>query len=76
MKMTRGKGVDVILNPLTGNLLEESWLCIADGGNIIEIGKRDMLDRNTLSMAPFNRNASYRALDMSHKNISVRVIHR
>ena len=76
MKMTGGKGVDIILNPLTGNLLEESWLCIAHGGNMIEIGKRDMLDRKTLSMAPFNRNASHRALDMSHKSISVRVIQR
>lgn len=76
MQITNGKGVDIILNSLTGNLLEESWLCIADGGNMIEIGKRDMLDRNTLSMAPFNRNASYRAVDMSHNSISGPVIQR
>ena len=76
MKMTGGKGVDIILNSLTSNLLEESWLCIADGGNMIEIGKRDMLDRNTLSMAPFNRNASYRAVDMSHKSIPEPVLQR
>ena len=76
MKMTGEKGVDIILNSLTGNLLEESWLCVADGGNMIEIGKRDMLDRNTLSMAPFNRNASYRAVDMSHKSIPEPVVQR
>lgn len=36
---------------------------------MIEIGKKDILDRNSLSMEPFNRNASFRAVDMSHKSI-------
>jgi len=70
MKITNGKGVDAVLNSLTGELLDESWRCIADGGNFIEIGKKDVLDRNSLSMEPFNRNASYRAVDMSHVSIS------
>lgn len=39
MKATKGKGVDVILNSLSGDLLDESWRCIADGGTMIEIGK-------------------------------------
>lgn len=29
-----------------------------------------VVDRNTLSMAPFGRNASYRCFDMSHKHVS------
>lgn len=49
-KATGGYGVDVILNTLTGELLDESWRCIADGGTMIELGKRDILDRNYLSM--------------------------
>ena len=76
MKLTNGKGVDVILNSLTGELLDESWRIIADGGNLIEIGKKDTLDRNTLAMEPFNRNASYRAVDMSHKQISDELVGR
>ncbi|KAJ6015189.1 PKS-like enzyme, partial [Penicillium herquei] len=70
LELTNGKGVDVILNTLTGNLLDESWRIIAAGGTMIELGKKDILDRNFLSMEPFNRNASYRALDMSHSSIT------
>lgn len=69
MRVTNRKGVDVILNSLVGDLLDETWRCISDRGIMLEIGKKDMLDRNTLSMEPFSRNASYRALDMSHPSI-------
>ena len=37
---------------------------------MVEIGKKDILDRNTLSMETFNRNASFRALDLSHEQVS------
>lgn len=37
---------------------------------MLEIGKKDMLARGSLSMEPFNRNASYHGVDMSHKQIS------
>lgn len=37
---------------------------------MVEIGRKDILDRNTLSMEPFNRNASFRALDLSHEQVS------
>ncbi|KAK0702400.1 reducing type I polyketide synthase [Lasiosphaeris hirsuta] len=70
LKITQGYGVDVILNSLTGELLEESWRIIADGGTMVEIGKKDILDRNSLSMEPFSRNASFRALDFSYREIS------
>jgi len=76
MSLTQGKGVDIILNSLTGDLLDESWRCISDGGTMIEIGKKDILARNSLSMEPFNRNASYRGVDMSHKQISDPLIAR
>ncbi|GIJ92472.1 putative PKS/NRPS-like protein biosynthetic cluster [Aspergillus pseudoviridinutans] len=67
---TNGRGVDVILNSLTGELLDESWRVCADGGTMVEIGKKDVLDRNKLSMEPFDRNCSFRALDFSHKAIT------
>lgn len=43
---------------------------------MLEIGKKDMLARNQLSMEPFNRNASYHGVDMSHKQISNAMIAR
>ncbi|KAH8646008.1 polyketide synthase [Tricladium varicosporioides] len=73
-EITNGEGVDVILNSLTGDLLDASWHSIADGGIMIEIGKTDMQARKSLSMEPFNRAASYIAVDMSHKTISDRKI--
>ncbi|KAI1158376.1 KR domain-containing protein [Nemania serpens] len=76
MAATDGKGVDVILNSLTGELLEESWRCIATAGTMVELGKKDMLDRNYLSMEPFGRNASFRCFDMSHKHVSDQLIAR
>jgi NADPH:quinone reductase-like Zn-dependent oxidoreductase len=57
-------------NSLTGELLDETWRICADGGTMVEIGKRDILDRKQLAMEPFDRNCSYRALDFSHKQIS------
>lgn len=43
---------------------------------MVELGKKDMLDRNHLSMEPFGRNASYRCFDMSHEQVTDKVIGR
>ncbi|KAI1361469.1 hypothetical protein F5Y08DRAFT_17956 [Xylaria arbuscula] len=63
---TGGRGVDVILNSLVGELLDETWRLTADGGVMVEIGKRDIVDRNSLAMEPFDRNCSFRAVDLSY----------
>ncbi|KAH6612780.1 PKSKA1, partial [Chaetomium sp. MPI-SDFR-AT-0129] len=62
---TAGEGVDVVLNSLTGDMLAESFRILRDNGIMVEIGKRDILDRNDLPMAPFDRNISFRAVDFS-----------
>jgi NADPH:quinone reductase-like Zn-dependent oxidoreductase len=43
MRETEGKGVDIVLNSLSGALLCESWKCVAKFGKMIEIGKRDFM---------------------------------
>ncbi|KAF5878019.1 putative polyketide synthase protein [Botrytis fragariae] len=73
---TGGRGVDVVLNSLTGDLLDESWRLLADGGTMIEIGKKDILDRNMLAMEPFDRNMSFRAIDMSHERAPDHLVNR
>lgn len=55
----------MILNSLTGDLLEASWNIIAHGGTMVEIGKKDIMEHSRLSMEPFSRSASFRALDLS-----------
>ncbi|TRX91638.1 hypothetical protein FHL15_007420 [Xylaria flabelliformis] len=62
---TNGKGVDVVINSLTGDLLHASWGCIANFGRFIEIGKRDLVDAGRLDMSIFLRNATFTAFDMS-----------
>ncbi|KAI0853135.1 putative polyketide synthase [Daldinia vernicosa] len=70
MAATNGKGVDVVLNTLVGDMLDASWHCVAAGGTLVELGKKDILEKASISMEPFDRNASYRAVDMSHESIS------
>ncbi|KAH7030236.1 polyketide synthase module [Macrophomina phaseolina] len=77
MEATSGKGIDLIINSLTGDLLDASWRICADGGTMVEIGKRDIVERNFLSMEPFDRNCSFRAVDISYsKHITDDVYHR
>lgn len=66
MRATDGRGVDAVVNSLTGELLDASWRIMADGGTMVEIGKKDILDRNMLAMEPFDRNCSFRAVDLSY----------
>lgn len=68
---TQGYGVDVIMNSLTGEMLHESWRLLAPGGTMVEIGKRDILDRNWLPMDPFSHNRSFRSLDLSTLPLNV-----
>ncbi|KAK4120691.1 PKSKA1 [Parathielavia appendiculata] len=73
---TEGKGVDVVLNSLTGDMLDESFRILSDGGIMVEIGKRDILDGNNLAMAPFDRNISFRAVDLSPERASDELVAR
>ncbi|OGM47171.1 polyketide synthase [Aspergillus bombycis] len=65
MKATCGRGVDVVLNSLSGEQLHASWQCVAEGGTMVEIGKRDLLGRGKLSMSPFLANRSYIGADIA-----------
>ncbi|KAE8376147.1 hypothetical protein BDV26DRAFT_294376 [Aspergillus bertholletiae] len=69
MQATGGRGIDVIVNSITGDLLDATWRLCAAGGVLVELGKRDMVERNTLSMEPFDRGCSFRAVDLSHPRL-------
>lgn len=64
-EVTAGKGVDVVINSLAGDLLRESWDCIAHFGRFIEIGKRDITSNTRLEMSKFNNNASFSSVDLT-----------
>ncbi|KAK4215780.1 putative polyketide synthase [Rhypophila decipiens] len=64
MGETGDKGVDVVLNSLSGELLHASWQCVAEFGSMIELGKRDFIDRGRLAMDHFEDNRSFFGVDL------------
>ncbi|KAJ5735327.1 Acyl transferase/acyl hydrolase/lysophospholipase [Penicillium malachiteum] len=49
-----GRGVDGVLNSLAGELLDETWHCLAPYGRFLEIGKKDIQSNKHLEMRLFN----------------------
>ncbi|KAJ5357821.1 hypothetical protein N7541_004979 [Penicillium brevicompactum] len=77
MSVTGGKGVDVVLNCLSGQLLQESFNCLAAFGHFVEIGKFDLERNNYLEMAPFTSVASFSSIDiLALVRLGSPVIHR
>ncbi|KAI0894281.1 putative polyketide synthase [Annulohypoxylon nitens] len=66
MEATNRKGIDVIVNSLSGELLHASWSCISDFGRFVEVGKRELLNAGRLEMDIFLRNATFTAFDPDH----------
>jgi NADPH:quinone reductase-like Zn-dependent oxidoreductase len=65
MRETGGRGVDLVLNSLSGELLHESWRCVAKYGAMMELGKRDILGSGRLNMINFQDNKSYHGVDLN-----------
>ena len=61
---TDGRGVDLVLNSLSGELLHTSWKCVAEFGTMLEIGKRDLIGNGKLAMNVFGANRSYHGVDL------------
>lgn len=62
---TGGEGVDVVINSLAGDLLRETWECLAHFGRFVEIGKRDIGSNTRLEMAKFEYNCTFSSLDLT-----------
>lgn len=65
LRETGGRGADLVLNSLGGELLHTTWRrCVAKWGTMVEIGKRDLIEVGKLDMDVFLANRSYRCVDM------------
>ena len=60
---TNGRGVDITLNSLAGELLHARWKCIAPFGAMIEIGKRDFYGHAKMDMFQSTANRAFIGLD-------------
>ncbi|KAJ5203599.1 polyketide synthase [Penicillium cinerascens] len=63
-RSTNGRGVDVVLNSLPGQLLHESFKLVAPLGHFIETGWRDSEENSFLEMRPFSYGISFAAVDI------------
>ena len=61
---TRSRGVDVVLNSLTGPAIAEGIRSLAPHGRFVEIGKLDIWQNTEIGLRPFLRNLSFFALDL------------
>ena len=59
MQWTDDKGVDVVLNSLSGDLMRKSVDVLSHGGRFCEIGKRDMLENSQILMKTLLENKSF-----------------
>ena len=64
LRVTHGRGVDVVLNSLAGGGLRQSVQLLAPSGRFVEIGKRDVYENRRLGLAHLKRNISFFVVDM------------
>ncbi|KAL9032542.1 MAG: hypothetical protein Q9214_007924, partial [Letrouitia sp. 1 TL-2023] len=62
---TSGRGVDLALNSLSGDLLHATWECVAEFGKMVEIGNRDLITAGKLSLKSFLGGRSYSSVSLN-----------
>lgn len=70
LSATNNRGVDVVLNSLTGDQLHATWRCTAECGRFVEIGKLDLTTAGRLEMDQFLKNTTFTAFDLTHLYVS------
>ncbi|KAJ8129093.1 hypothetical protein O1611_g4539 [Lasiodiplodia mahajangana] len=66
MRMTKGRGVDIVVNSLAGEMLRASWECVAPFGRFAEIGLSDIESRSRISMGTFARGVRFEAIELNY----------
>ncbi|MFG3509161.1 SDR family NAD(P)-dependent oxidoreductase [Streptomyces sp. NPDC047821] len=63
-ELTAGRGVDVVLNSLTGPAQSAGLDLLARRGRFVELGKRDIYANSRLGLLPFRRNVTFSSVDV------------
>jgi phthiocerol/phenolphthiocerol synthesis type-I polyketide synthase C len=61
--LTGGRGVDVVLNSLSGEAIRRNLDVLAPFGRFLELGKRDFYEDSRIGLRPFRNNISYFGID-------------
>ena len=64
LRRTDGRGVDVVLNSLSGEALVRGIDVLAPYGRFVEIGKRDVYEDSRIGLRALRRNASFSTVDI------------
>jgi NADPH:quinone reductase-like Zn-dependent oxidoreductase/acyl carrier protein len=64
MRLTSGKGVDIVLNALAAEAIPMGMACLAPFGRFIEIGKRDIYQNSRVPLWPMRHNGSFHVVAM------------
>ncbi|KUL87368.1 hypothetical protein ZTR_04649 [Talaromyces verruculosus] len=80
MKMTGGRGVDVVLNSLSVEMFRESTNVVAPFGRFVEIGRKDLMDDALMPMEYLLKCVTFAYVDMAlviakAKTLAQRVLH-
>ncbi|CAM5096781.1 unnamed protein product [Natator depressus] len=62
LRVTNGKGVNLVLNSLAEEKLQASLRCLARHGRFLEIGKYDLSNNSPLGMALFLKNVAFHGI--------------
>ncbi|WP_369173421.1 beta-ketoacyl synthase N-terminal-like domain-containing protein [Streptomyces sp. R28] len=65
LRITGGRGVDVVLNSLAGQAIDRGLETLRPGGRFVELGKRDIYANKPLLMRPFSRNIAFFGVDVT-----------
>ncbi|KAL7898810.1 hypothetical protein HDV64DRAFT_291566 [Trichoderma sp. TUCIM 5745] len=65
MRMTDNRGIDVVLNSLSGEALRASWDVLAPFGRFIEIGKKDAQSNGKIDLSPLLRQTVMASVDLT-----------
>lgn len=76
MDATANRGVDVVLNSLTGRFISQSLRCLAPFGRFIEIGKADIYRNSKLNLERLGENISYFVVDVDRLAAQKPALHR
>jgi acyl transferase domain-containing protein/acyl carrier protein len=62
--LTKGEGIDVVLNSLAGDYISTSMSLLRPAGRFVELGKVDLYQDTRVGLWPFRNGLSFTALDM------------
>ncbi len=65
MEITGARGVDIVLNSLTGEFIAKGLEVLAPYGRFIELGKRDIYEDRNIGLKVFRKNLSFHAVDLA-----------